>query len=94
MRAKLANLEFLRTKQPHVQMVNTWNAAINDHMVDINEAIGFRAVERWREWQLELSRPTSQLHDFSRVGTHVRTSKAVHDIARLCTTDGANKNKL
>jgi len=68
MRAKLANLEFLRTKQPHVQMVNTWNAAINDHMVDINEAIGFRAVERWREWQLELSRPTSQLHDFSRVG--------------------------
>jgi GNAT superfamily N-acetyltransferase len=60
MRAKLANLEFLRTKQPHVQMVNTWNAAINDHMVGINEAIGFRAVERWREWQLELSSPTSQ----------------------------------
>ncbi len=58
MLVKLANLEFLRTRRPAVQMLNTWNAAINDHMVAINEAIGFRAVERWREWQLELSSPT------------------------------------
>jgi len=58
MLVKLANLEFLRTSRPAVQMLNTWNAAINDHMVAINEAIGFRAVERWREWQLELSSPT------------------------------------
>ncbi|HEY0869450.1 MAG TPA: GNAT family N-acetyltransferase [Acidothermaceae bacterium] len=54
MRVKLANLEFLRRSRPRVTIVNTWNAAINDHMVSINEAIGFRAVERWREWQLEL----------------------------------------
>jgi len=53
MRVKLANLEFLRRSR-RVAMVNTWNAAINDHMVSINEAMGFRAVERWREWQLEL----------------------------------------
>ena len=59
MLVKLANLEFLRTSRPAVQMLNTWNAAINDHMVAINEAIGFRAVERWREWQLELSSPTT-----------------------------------
>ena len=58
MLVKLANLEFLRTSRPAVQMLNTWNAAINDHMVAINEAVGFRAVERWREWQLELSNPT------------------------------------
>jgi GNAT superfamily N-acetyltransferase len=55
MLVKLANLEFLRTSRPRVRTLNTWNAAINDHMVAINEAIGFRAVERWREWQLELS---------------------------------------
>lgn len=55
MRVKLANLEFLRRSRPRVTIVNTWNAAINDHMVSINEAIGFRAVERWREWQLELT---------------------------------------
>jgi GNAT superfamily N-acetyltransferase len=59
MLVKLANLEFVRTSRPHVQTLNTWNAAINDHMVAINEAIGFRPVERWREWQLELSNPTT-----------------------------------
>ena len=60
MLVKLANLEFLRTSRPRVQMLNTWNAAINDHMVGINEAIGFRAVERWREWQLEISSATNE----------------------------------
>ena len=56
---KLGNLEFMRASRPSVQMINTWNAAVNDHMVSINEAIGFRAVERWREWQLELSDATT-----------------------------------
>jgi GNAT superfamily N-acetyltransferase len=60
MLVKLANLEFLRNTRPRVEMLNTWNAAINDHMVSINEAIGFRAVERWREWQLELSSPMGE----------------------------------
>jgi GNAT superfamily N-acetyltransferase len=59
MLVKLANLAYLRSSRPQVRTLNTWNAAINDHMVSINEAIGFRAVERWREWQLELSSPTS-----------------------------------
>ncbi|HTC69492.1 MAG TPA: hypothetical protein VK662_07985, partial [Acidothermaceae bacterium] len=54
MRVKLANLEFLRRSRPQVTLINTWNAAINDHMVSINEAMGFRAVDLWREWQLEL----------------------------------------
>jgi GNAT superfamily N-acetyltransferase len=58
MLVKLANLAYLRSSRPRVRMLNTWNAAINGHMVDINEAIGFRAVERWREWQLELSDST------------------------------------
>ena len=58
MLVKLANLAYLRSSRPQVRTLNTWNAAINDHMVSINEAIGFRAVERWREWQLELSDST------------------------------------
>jgi GNAT superfamily N-acetyltransferase len=58
MLVKLANLEFLRSSRPDVRRLNTWNAAINDHMVAINEAIGFRPVERWCEWQLELSGST------------------------------------
>jgi GNAT superfamily N-acetyltransferase len=59
MLVKLANLGSLRTSRPQVRTLNTWNAAINDHMVGINEAIGFRAVDRWREWQLELSDSTN-----------------------------------
>jgi len=59
MLVKLANLTYLRASRPEVRTLNTWNAAINDHMVGINEAIGFRAVERWREWQLELSDSTN-----------------------------------
>jgi GNAT superfamily N-acetyltransferase len=55
MLVKLANLQLLRTRRPQVRFVNTWNAAVNGHMVSINEALGFRAVERWREWQLELA---------------------------------------
>jgi GNAT superfamily N-acetyltransferase len=51
---KLANLQLLRTRRPQVRFINTWNAAVNGHMVGINEALGFRAVERWREWQLDL----------------------------------------
>jgi hypothetical protein len=35
--------------------VNTWNAGVNAHMVAINESLGFRPIDRWREWQLELS---------------------------------------
>ncbi|HEY5202396.1 MAG TPA: GNAT family N-acetyltransferase [Acidothermaceae bacterium] len=58
MLVKLANLAYLRTSRPRVRTLNTWNAAINDHMVGINDAIGFRPVESWREWQLELSSPT------------------------------------
>ena len=55
MLAKLANLQFLRTRRPRVRFINTWNAGVNAHMVSINEALGFRAVERWREWQLDLA---------------------------------------
>jgi GNAT superfamily N-acetyltransferase len=51
---KLANLRFLQDTHPRVEMLNTWNAGVNDHMVAINDAIGFRSVERWREWQIEL----------------------------------------
>jgi GNAT superfamily N-acetyltransferase len=51
---KLANLAYLQRTHPEVEFMNTWNAAVNAHMVGINEALGFRPIDRWREWQLEL----------------------------------------
>jgi GNAT superfamily N-acetyltransferase len=54
MLVKVANLQLLRASYPAIRYLNTWNAAVNGHMVGINEALGYRAVERWREWQLDL----------------------------------------
>lgn len=52
---KAANLALLRDTVAGVRLLNTWNAAVNDHMVAINDQLGFRPVERWVQWQLDLS---------------------------------------
>jgi hypothetical protein len=54
MRIKAANLKALMTTWPKVTSIDTWNAAVNSHMVSINEAIGFRPIECWREWELDV----------------------------------------
>jgi GNAT superfamily N-acetyltransferase len=51
---KAANLVLLRASLPTVRQVFTWNAASNDHMVSINDAIGFRPRLRFTQWQLDL----------------------------------------
>jgi hypothetical protein len=37
-----------------VRYINTWNAASNQHMIAINEALGFRVMDNWVTWQHEL----------------------------------------
>lgn len=39
---------------PALRFVNTWNAAANGYMIDVNEQLGFRVSESWTEWQLDL----------------------------------------
>ena len=34
-----------------MRYIDTWNAAENKPMIAINEAIGFRAVDGWVDWQ-------------------------------------------
>jgi GNAT superfamily N-acetyltransferase len=51
---KLANIEQVRRELPAVRYLNTWNADENAHMVAINEQLGFRVMEGWSEWQLDL----------------------------------------
>ena len=50
---KAANLQLLLRELPVARTLNTWNAAVNSQMISINEALGFRPVERWTEWQLD-----------------------------------------
>jgi GNAT superfamily N-acetyltransferase len=37
-----------------VRYLNTWNAASNEFMIRVNEAMGFEPVEDWGEYQLDL----------------------------------------
>lgn len=51
---KVANLQFALAHEPQLRVVDTWNAAVNEHMISINEAMGFRPVDRWVSWQQEV----------------------------------------
>ncbi|WP_052424320.1 GNAT family N-acetyltransferase [Nonomuraea candida] len=51
---KLANLFWLREREPHVERVITWNATSNSPMLAINEAMGFELFDEWHEWRLTL----------------------------------------
>lgn len=44
---KLDNLAQVRAREPGLRVLNTWNARQNGHMIAINEAMGFRAVDAW-----------------------------------------------
>jgi GNAT superfamily N-acetyltransferase len=51
--AKIENLWYALEHEPGFKVIDTWNAAVNKHMIQINEAMGFRAVDSWVNWQLE-----------------------------------------
>jgi GNAT superfamily N-acetyltransferase len=51
---KIANLEQLRARDPHVRYLTTYNAAENAKMIAINETLGFRIVDDWVDWQFIL----------------------------------------
>ncbi|HEU4422685.1 MAG TPA: GNAT family N-acetyltransferase [Pilimelia sp.] len=51
---KIAMMRWLREDEPQVRTVDTTNAASNRHMIQVNEAIGYRVVGRMIEWQRRL----------------------------------------
>ncbi|MFI0417289.1 GNAT family N-acetyltransferase [Spongiactinospora sp. 9N601] len=48
---KTANALTLLDEEPAVHRLITWNATSNAHMRAINEALGFRPLDTWHEWQ-------------------------------------------
>jgi GNAT superfamily N-acetyltransferase len=52
--AKIENLRLMLRNEPEVRVIDTWNASVNDHMIAINEAMGFRAVDAFMSWQMNL----------------------------------------
>lgn len=51
---KLANLHLLRRTISGVEIINTWNAAVNEHMIAVNEAMGFRPADVEWAWELNV----------------------------------------
>lgn len=51
---KIENLAYARSHEPGLQVIDTFNAADNRHMIAINEAMGYRRVDGWTQWQLTL----------------------------------------
>jgi GNAT superfamily N-acetyltransferase len=52
---KAANLRALRREMPRIERVITWNADSNAQMIAINEALGFRPMLRFGQWQLQVA---------------------------------------
>ncbi|MFG3342661.1 GNAT family N-acetyltransferase [Glycomyces sp. NPDC048151] len=51
---KIANQRLLRRYRPQIRYIHTWNAEVNDHMIAINEAMGYRALCRDLDVQKKL----------------------------------------
>jgi hypothetical protein len=46
---------WLAESEPQVQTVDTWNAESNDHMIAVNEALGYRVMGRELQFQKSLT---------------------------------------
>jgi GNAT superfamily N-acetyltransferase/RimJ/RimL family protein N-acetyltransferase len=49
---KVAVHEWLARAEPGLRAVFTWNAQANEHMIAINEQLGYRVSGRFRSWEL------------------------------------------
>lgn len=55
LRVKLAMLPWLPAAEPAVRHLVTWNAASNRYMIAVNEVLGYRVLDTWHTWQLDLT---------------------------------------
>lgn len=51
---KIAMLRWLGEVEPQLRTLDTWNAASNAHMVDVNEVLGYQVVATAIAWQRHL----------------------------------------
>ncbi|MGH8939767.1 MAG: GNAT family N-acetyltransferase, partial [Actinomycetes bacterium] len=48
---KIGMLRWLAEEEPQLRILDTWNAASNDHMIAVNEALGYQVVATGGEFQ-------------------------------------------
>jgi len=52
---KSAMLEWLASAEPALRRIWTGNAGTNRHMIAINEELGFRVLDEWQSWELDVA---------------------------------------
>jgi hypothetical protein len=52
---KVTMQEWLAEAEPGVRRMQTWNAEANDHMVAINDELGYEVVATFRAWELPVA---------------------------------------
>ncbi len=51
---KIAMMEILAKREPQLTHIITGNADGNEHMIGINEALGYEVFSRWPAWELDI----------------------------------------
>ena len=49
---KAHNLQWLLDEHPEVEEIDTYNADVNEPMLNLNRDLGFRCFRNWRHWRL------------------------------------------
>jgi RimJ/RimL family protein N-acetyltransferase len=52
---KVAMLDWLTQAEPRIERIVTGNAAANAHMIAINAELGYRVLDTWPSWQLDVA---------------------------------------
>jgi GNAT superfamily N-acetyltransferase len=52
---KIENLRYTLAHEPALKVIDTWNAEVNSYMISINDAMGFRPLDAWIDWQQDLT---------------------------------------
>ena len=56
---KVAMMDWLAEAEPALEHILTGNSASNSHMIAINADLGYRVLDRWPSWQLDVARMTA-----------------------------------
>ncbi|HEX9359570.1 MAG TPA: GNAT family N-acetyltransferase [Streptosporangiaceae bacterium] len=52
---KVAMLDLLAAEEPQMTRIITGNADGNEHMIGINDRLGFEVLDRWLTWELDVA---------------------------------------
>lgn len=55
LRVKVAMMDWLAEAEPALEHIVTGNSATNSHMIGINADLGYRELDRWPSWSLDVT---------------------------------------